>query len=373
MGKVFHADLYGKREKKYGFLQDNCLDSVQWREILIETDDCFFVPKDFALKDEYETGFKIDELFPVNSSGVKTHDDDNLVGFCPFSENNQAYAYRPFDIRNINYDLKKVVRHRYSVMKHFIGGQNIGLVISRQAITDNWSHIQVTKEMADARIHYSNKGIPVSCPLYLYADCGSLAKPIRTPNLNTEIVQKISGHIGLAFEAEKSNSKNKFAPIDLLDYIYAILHSPGYRKKYIEFLKMGFPRVPYPSSATEFHSMIALGSELRCLHLMEHLALNGPIATYPAAGANAVERVVWEPAEDGSMGKVWINDGQHFGNVPLTAWGLHIGGYRPAQKWLKDRKGRTLDHDGIKHYQRIIAALKLTDEIMGKIDETTHY
>jgi predicted helicase len=368
--KVFHIDLYGKREKKYEFLQANNLNSAQWREISLEDDSCFFVPKDFGFKDEYETGFKIDELFPINSSGVKTHDDKNLVNFSSFDKNNQLYAYRPFDIRNINYDLKKIVRHRYSVMKHFIAGQNIGLVASRQAITDNWSHIQVTSEMADARIHYSNKGIPVSCPLYLYADCGSTAKPVRMPNLNDEIVQKISDHIGLAFEAEKSNSKSKFAPIDLLDYIYAMLHSPSYRKKYIEFLKMDFPRVPYPSNATEFHSLAALGSELRRLHLMKHPALKKLTSKYPIVGngINTVEGLRWEPIKDGSMGKVWINADQSFDNVPLTVWNISIGGYQPAQKWLKDRKGRTLDFDEITHYQRVLMALTMTDEIMKKID-----
>jgi len=188
------------------------------------------------------------------------------------------------------------------------------------------------------------------------------------PNLNTDIVSKIAKTLNLEFEPEKTYGKNKFAPINLLDYIYAVLHSPSYREKYKEFLKIDFPRVPYPANATEFRRLAKLGEELRLLHLLEHPALDKPITGYPIGGSDTVDKPRFEPSKDGSTGKVWINDTQYFDGVPLVAWAFYIGGYQPAQKWLKDRKGRRLTYEDINHYQRIISALKKTSEIMGRID-----
>ena len=68
-------------------------------------------------------------------------------------------------------------------------------------------------------------------------------------------------------------------------------------------------------------------------------------------------------------GKVYINKDQYFGNVPEVAWNFYIGGYQPAQKWLKDRKTRTLSLDDLRHYAKIIIALTETDRLMKQIDE----
>jgi len=365
--RVLHCGLWGRRDNKLDFLLDNSLGSIQWQELTFGDENYFFVPKDLALKEKYEKGFKVSELFNVSTSGVKTHDDDTLIGFTPFRSNNHLYAYRPFDTRYIDYDLKKVARHRFPVMKHFVLGENIGLVVSRQAVTDNWSHVQVVNHITDNRIHYSNKGIPNVCPLYLYSEQGYAAKPSRVPNLDPETVQKIASSTGLTFEEEKTGGKNRFAPIDLFDYVYAVLHSPSYREKYLEVLKIDFPRVPYPAGADQFRRLADIGAELRKLHLMEHPALDVLITKFPAKGSGVVEKVLWEPSGDGTKGRVWINAEQFFGEVPADAWDFCIGGYRPAQKWLKDRKDRELCPDEIVHYQRMIAALKMTGEIMGQL------
>ncbi|MCL1893185.1 MAG: hypothetical protein FWG02_02960, partial [Holophagaceae bacterium] len=149
--------------------------------------------------------------------------------------------------------------------------------------------------------------------------------------------------------------------------IYAVLHSPNYREKYKEFLKIDFPRVPYPTDAIEFRRLAQLGEELRLLHLMEHPALNKLITKYPISGSDIVEKLRWESNKDGSVGKVWINDTQYFDKVPLVAWNFYIGGYQPAQKWLKDRKGKTLTFEDINHYQQVIVALLQTDATMQRI------
>jgi len=198
----------------------------------------------------------------------------------------------------------------------------------------------------------------------------------RSPNLNPEIVKQIAQGLSLKFTSEKETTKNTFAPIDILDYIYAVLHSPSYREKYKEFLKIDFPRVPYPKDQDTFWKLVKLGGEIRQIHLLESPKVEQYITQYPVDGDNMVTRKITKSnpgyvADTETHGKVWINDEQYFDNVPLVAWEFYIGGYQPAQKWLKDRKGRKLELDDIFHYQKIIVALTETDRLMheiGKID-----
>jgi len=169
-----------------------------------------------------------------------------------------------------------------------------------------------------------------------------------------------------------------FTPLDLLDYIYAVLHSPSYRERYKEFLKTDFPRVPWPEDQENFWQLVALGGELRQYHLMEHPKSGESTVTYPAGGDNVISRKLtktspgFEPDIDTagttSTGKVWINDDQYFDKVPKTAWEFYIGGYQPAQKWLKDRRDRELTMEDIQHYRKIITALMTTDRLMREID-----
>lgn len=174
-------------------------------------------------------------------------------------------------------------------------------------------------------------------------------------------------------EEDLPSSKESFAPIDILDYIYAVLHSPTYRETYKEFLKIDFPRVPYPKNQTTFWQLVKLGKQIREIHLLESETVENYITTYPIGGSNVVSRKLTKndigyEATNPTMGKVWINDEQYFDKVPLAAWEFYIGGYQPAQKWLKDRHGRTLEFDDILHYQKIIVALSETDRLMKEVD-----
>jgi hypothetical protein len=155
--KLFHYELYGKREEKYNFLDDNSMYSIDWKELKVKAPNFFFVYKDDAGQKEYEKGFKIDELFLVNTSGIKTHNDKELVSFEAFTDFNQKYDYRPFDTRFINYDLKKVQRHRFKYMRNFIVGENIGLCLMRQLVdTEELKSVFITK-VRRARIYYFRK------------------------------------------------------------------------------------------------------------------------------------------------------------------------------------------------------------------------
>jgi predicted helicase len=306
--------------------------------------------------------------------------------------------YRPFDWRKTLFTFKGgfIAYPRINVMKHLLQSSrktdNYALVAMRQYVDSSFSHILLTRDPIDNRTTYSNRGKANCFPLYLYSEQSkeqtSLIEkePERRPNLKDEIVNEIANKLGLKFTAEKlpptplerGNSEdqgfssslqgggggNSFAPIDLLDYIYAVLHSPSYREKYKEFLKVDFPRVPYPDNQERFWKLVEKGSELRELHLLESSKANQYITSYPQDGSNQVEKVEFKDES-----KVYINSEQYFDNVPKLAWEFYIGGYQPAQKWLKDRKGRELSYEDILHYQKVIVALTETDRLMKEIDD----
>jgi len=155
-----------------------------------------------------------------------------------------------------------------------------------------------------------------------------------------------------------------------------VLYSPTYREKYKEFLKIDFPRVPYPKNKKVFWQLVKLGSELRQIHLLEHPVVEKYITKYPVDGSNEVGKISFAmydfdepPPDDEPYTAVFINETQYFADVPSEAWDFYIGGYQPARKWLKDRKGRTLSFEDILHYQKIIVALTETDRLMKEIDK----
>jgi predicted helicase len=408
LAQVSHYDLYGKRAEKYSFLLNNNLASVAWKELSLNAPYYFFVPKNFANKADYETGFKITDLFNVYNNGIKTdrdllfidmdsnilahrikkllsgsyeqHFKDTLnindsssykltevIQNKTLSVNNiQTIMYRPFDTRAVYYQQGITSRPAYNVMQHFIGKPNIGLVLTRTfPQNQNFNRVFVCNTMAD--IHFISDQSYIF-PLYLYSDNNLFENKKRwTPNFNMQIVNTVAQNIQLQFVDERDGD-GTFAPLDLMDYIYAVLHSPAYRERYKEFLKIDFPRVPYPQDTAQFRALATLGAKLRRLHLLENVEPLQGVATYPKEGSNVVEALHATPLHTTSQLRVWINDTQYFDNVPSVAWEFYIGGYQPAQKWLKDRKGRVLNYDEILHYQRIIAVLLGTEEVMGEID-----
>lgn len=248
-------------------------------------------------------------------------------------------------------------------MSHFLS-ENIGLVTCKRQ--ENGTIALVSNFLIDQR-YFSipgSIGKDYLFPLYIYTKTNDLLGEVRrTPNLDSTIVQKIAKKLDLIFTPEKSAIVNSFTPIDLLDYIYAVLHSLSYQETYKEFLKIDFPRVPYPNNTEKFWQLVAIGGELRKLHLLEGEAFNQLITNYPYHGNNEVGKPRYED------GKVFINETQYFEGVPKLAWEFYIGGYQPAQKWLKDRKARVLGYEDIQHYQKIIKAMVETDRLMHEIDQ----
>lgn len=402
LGKVFHYDLFGKREFKYDFLINNSLKTIPFIELQNVAPNYFFVAKNFDEQKVYDKGFAVNELFSLNNVGIVTAKDailvnssneeltKNVESFYKIEANQsliQKISYRPFDDRFVYYDTKLIERAREKVMKNFLKNENIGISLCKQFKSgETYQHILLTNKIIESSF-VSNKTSEITSifPLYLYPDENSLETE-RTPNLNLEIVAEIEKALNLKFVPEKDTGEaeaslprkngrgtlvtpNKtFAPIDILDYIYAILHSPNYREKYKEFLKIDFPRVPFPHANT-FWQFVACGTALRALHLLEDESSNERIIEIDDGNpliTNKLNQKDFIVANEKVT--LQINPEVAISNIPLIAWEFYIGGYQPAQKWLKDRVGRELSRSDLKHYNRIINALVKTDEIMKKID-----
>jgi hypothetical protein len=461
--RVFYADLWGKRAEKFAALDAATLGSIEWQELTPAAPMFFFVPKDTKGEEEYNKGFRVDELMQVTTSGFVTANDILNISFSEeehkskirdlldmpeamwrakycrhkdsrdwryatakndASKGMRCYmqtAYRPFDSRYTYYTGNS--RGLYSspqqnVMSQFIHGENTGLCCIRICSRDDELPVFVTDKITDKTILSSKDNANVF-PLWLYEE--NMGKVERRANLNPEIVKKIEAAVAgrPPYQDDNGRAASPLAAEQIFDYIYGVLHSPAYREKYKEFLKTDFPRIPYPKDASEFVLYRDAGRALRETHLMldPPPPLSEPIARFPVPGDNVVERVemkkvanvemlpianpniqsadVKAPAiakatadkmtdklETGnigtgnnstlatflqSSGRVWINETQYFDNVPLAAWEQAIGGYHPAEKWLKDRKGRALGQEDIRHYQRIILALRRTREIMDAL------
>ncbi|MDN5360824.1 MAG: hypothetical protein PWQ84_1887, partial [Thermotogaceae bacterium] len=425
LGSVYHSEIYGKRNVKYDFLSTNNIKTVQYEEIKNIGPNYYFIPRDYTAKEKYDEGFSVNDLFLVSGVGMTTaHDDfvidtnknkllsrfidfkkakrdasylhkkfnvkfkkgwdilkgyDNIQQIASIDKLIKPVSYRPFDQRYILYEDKLVWRTARQVMQHFFKTENIGLIYRRQQVTNSCNYYFISKNIiADGLIRSDNKGSEKIAPLYLSKTRieGKLGSCTREPNLNRQIVQRISDELGLGFIAEKEKSEKTYAPIDLLDYIYAILHSPTYREKYCDFLKTDFPKVPFPKDQGIFWKLVEYGKELRKLHLMEEIPEDLYNIGFPVQGDNIITKTFTKTnpgyeieKENDTVGKVWINDNQYFSNVPKIAWDFFIGAYQPAQKWLKDRKGQKLSYDDIMHYQKIIVILCETDRIMREIDE----
>ena len=389
--KVFVADLFGKQELKFDTLDNN---EIKYKEIKLDPYQYYFVVKNNEGKEEYEKGFSVKDLFKVSGVGLTTAHDDFVIEedkeklitkFEKFksSEPNVDFlhqefnvkkkqgwnilsgwrniqninvsdlilpiSYRPFDSRYVIYEDKIVWRTCRQVMQHFVNKYNVGVVFRRQQPQTNDLYIFCSKNMiADGYIRSDNKGGESLAPLYLYSEDNS-----KIPNLNKDIWNKINEIVG------------ETTPENILDYIYTVLHSPKYRETYKEFLKIDFPRVSYPKSKEEFWQLVPFGTQLRELHLLEAQELQSFNLgiTFVGDGEAVVEKPVFKDS------KVYINKEQYFDGIEKEVFDFYIGGYQPAQKWLKDRKGRILTSEDIIHYKKMCISMKRTIEIMKEIDK----
>ncbi|SOR31759.1 Adenine specific DNA methyltransferase [Methylorubrum extorquens] len=401
LASVYHSELWGSRESKYEFLNETRIADVEWLELAPQKPFYFFVPKDMQGSQQYGKGFALDDLFRLYGVGIVTARDKFVVDIegakllkrmreaakLPTEDARQEYGlrkdvdswkvslaqeelrrtgpssanvlqidYRPFDTRNIYYTERSngiLARPNHKIMKHFIGVDNVGMMVSKQQKASGFTHVLAHKKILESSfVSNRTSEIGYTFPLYLYENNG-LAQT-KEPNFHSGVWGKIVKIVG-------SFAEN---PIHVYDYVYAVLHANSYRIGYAEFLKSNFPRVPFPKNKEYFRKLAEKGGLLRRLHLLEGLEdFQSNIASFPVDGDDIVSR--WDYHEE----KMWINSTQYFDKVPPEAASFVIGAYEPATKWLKDRRGVALSLADIQHYQSLIYVLAETAELMIEIDE----
>jgi len=395
-------DKYGLREEKYEWLDNNEFNENNYHEIKPASPWYFFIPRNTSHIQRYLKWKRIDEIFPVNVTGIVTARDNFAIDFeknslknkiimfrnkdlpdeviqdgLKISENYQwkiseqrklfqkvdnwenyfsKILYRPFDIRHIYYQDNVVFRTRKEVMRHMLE-ENIGLILPKRVETKiPWQHCLCGEGIIE-HVTVSLKTIDYVFPLFLYPnknkkDLFSQHQTEKEPNIPQSLFDKLAAAYG-----------QKPTPEDILYYIYGVFYSSIYRKTYAEFLKIDFPRVPFTSDYDLFIEMGKLGKELTALHLLKSSKLDSPIAKYQGFGDNdRIEKVTYKEDEQ----RIYINKEKYFEGVAPEIWNYHIGGYQVLRKYLKDRKDRMMDD--APRYCRIVTALYKTIEIQKQID-----
>ena len=447
------CDLWGPREPgpgvtgKYTVLRGNDVASTEWSPLHPRPPLRLFIPRDEALLEEYEAGWKLTDIFPIYGVGMTTARDHVVIDFdrqalleraTAFRDSTESdrdlcarlgipvkkgwsiprarkliqeeedldslirpVLYRPFDIRWIFYHDALVWRTVKRVMRHMLpqsraeqsrvfddddsGFQddaeqqrrvlhlsalllptNVALIACRQQSQAGaeWAHCGVSRSVVES-CALSNKTREISTifPLYVHSTH-------RAPNLGRSSSAAFASAVGLRFVTNGTGDlEATFGPEDVFHYLYAVLHSPEYRRRYAEFLKSDYARVPLPGSRAMFADLVGPGASLVSLHLMDqHPQDASARAAFPVGGNNTVDKVRYDSPSNTVSGRVWINRTQYFDNVGPEPWRFPVGGYQPAQKWLKDRKGRQLSSQDIEHYCTMVAALGETGHRMTEID-----
>lgn len=412
-GKIRYFDLYGLREEKYKFLENHDVKNTEWQDLGPKEPNYFFVPKDMRGEEIYEKFISLEDIFEKYNAGIATGKDEVLVDFDKQSlvrklsvrdknvfeiamqgygvekdlidkwyqelkdkdveKQIKIYNYRPFDSRFIIYNTKVVQRARDIIMQHLLQ-DNLALIGMRQYIYSTpYSHVFVSKNIVDRRIFISNRGAAHVFPLYLYGpskkfvfrgqkhlDILGVQKELdeqvqdKKPNIKKEIISKLLDVY-----------KKHISPEEIFYYIYAILYSNVYRKKYNEFLKIDFPKIPFTKNTELFNKIVDVGKELVDLHLLKSEKLEDIGAKFLITGDNRVKERKYNQEEK----RLYINDIQYFDGIEPEVWNYFIGGYQVLDKWLKDRKDKILSPEDINHLLRVITALKLTIELQKEIDK----
>ena len=425
--RIHYADLWGSRENKYNVLFETDAANTEWTELKPTAPHFYFAPRHFNQEKEYNISWSVREAFINSANAIKTDRDGVSIHFkekeaqevvedfrtkddsflrqkYELGEDSRDWKvakakadvlanqdgtcfrpilYRPFDIRHTWYSGQSkgfIGTPGYAVMQHMIAGENLALVCLRQTRRGEAGTFLVARGLIN-KDAVSLYDIGTVFPLYLYetenrrkSDWGkaitmalfesSPGYQTRRPNFSPEFLKALAEKLKLPQSAPQALPKG-ITPEDVFHYAYAVFHSPTYRSRYAEFLKIDFPRLPLASDLKLFRTLASKGAELVALHLVESPKLAEFITEWPVKGSDEVEKVQYTDNDR----RVWINPKQYFGGVPRAVWEFRIGGYQVCERWLKDRKGRKLTYDDVQHYQKIVVALHETIRLMGEIDD----
>jgi len=405
--RIYYCDLQGLRDEKYQWLDRNYVYSTEWMEISPKSPFYSFVPADTQLEGQYQTYWKISDIFIQNVLGFQTHRDH----FATDIDRNQLYsriltlimeqfsdesisqkfnisdnrdwklhdirqiikkdpnweksiiqcAYRPFDNRWCYFSTIAMDYPRSLLLEHVAGRENLCLGVGRQgmAVQDPlWSLITVSEKPIDANV-FRRGGVNIF-PLYLYSETGSLK--IKKLNINEKFLHFFKSEYNITFETDSESKTNDvIIPEKIIFYIYAVLYSVNYRCMFKDFLKTDFPKIPFPKEYLQFLELSKLGEDLVTLHLLKRQL--PPSIKFEISGTNTVNAVKYVD------NKVFINKTQYFEGVPKNVWDFYIGGYVVLDKWLKERKNRELSVGEILHFIQIVEVLKETIRIIDEIDK----
>jgi predicted helicase len=415
--KIMHTDFWGTRIEKYQRSLEDDLKSIEWEEMKPSAPFYLFQPLNNKLKSIYEKFFSVTTIFKYNFWGIATRKDYLWVDFAKepleakfkkiikgsiedayeagiksnsswdfskvkpklskdVSKNLYEYSYRPFDTRHIYYDPLMIERgdHRFAMAKHFLGLNNLALLTTRlngATGSKECDAVFITDKISDLNLYA--RGGSFVFPLYLFVEeiSNVLKEPVEYYG-NKKISDDVKSIENFSKEFRSYidvHYKRHFSPEEIFGYIYAILHSPTYRSKYSEFLKIDFPRIPFAEDKKVFKQLAELGNELINVHLLKVPELDDSLGEFIGKGDSIVEKLNY--VTEKKIGKLYINKTQYFNNVPQQVYDFYIGGYQVIDKYLKERKGRKLTYDEAGNIESTIRAIKFTLEQMSKIDKLT--
>jgi predicted helicase len=440
--RVFRADLFGSREEKYAWLEEHERATTSWEEIRPDAPLYLFAREDEAARAEFYAGHSVADVFNQTGApapGIVTTHDQFAVSFSReeaiakverllatdteaeareqfrlCSQDQWRYAdakaaladgawrakaqeivYRPFDRRWTIWDRHVAVHRRLRASEHLRHEGNLALVTVGQVAEDRFSHVLLSRLPIDARLTTSNRGIAFAFPLYQHPDRldedgdGALQLSVArvVPNLDPAFVRKLADAYGLAWvEAGSGDLEATFGPLDVLHYVYALLSTPRYRRRYRSFLRSDFPHVLLAPTRERFAQLVRCGRELAALHLLEDSSLSATAVSYPVPGRNRVEAGHPRHLPAGSVdpwdgavterGRVYISAGearaergQFFDGVSTAVWTFEQGGYRVVEKWLKERRGRMLSGDELVGFSRMVDAIERTEGVTARLEE----
>jgi len=426
--RVRYGDLWGLREVndssgeivggKYRFLEDNDVSTTEWTEVTPTSPFFMFRPRNQAVEAEFRRGWSITRIFPVNTLGFQTHRDDFAIAFDrdeivervralrdPGSSDaaiRESYglrdnrdwkmasarahlrhldnwqepirrcSYRPYDERWCYFSDLVMDYPRRELLDHVAGRETLTMLVSRQQAVPGFRHVFVSRDVAESCcVSTKTKEQNYVFPLYLYQRAGMLDVEnhggTRRANCAPEFVAEVSALWQLSWlEEGRGDLIRTFGPEDVFSYVYAVLHIPSYRARYVDFLKDDFAHVPLAQLSVA-RDLIGVGGRLMETHLLE-TDTSAPIRLV-GNGSRIVEQVKYLAREDEDAGGIRINSAQTLEPISLAIWDAQVGGFEVVQKWLKERKGRTLSADDLMHFQRIVAALESTSELEIELEQ----
>lgn len=430
--KLFFEELWGQRREKFDYLSSHTIKDTDWQEFICEgIENNYFDPK--LNKTKYEESlYKITDAFTLYANPVLTKRDffvvdynqdslsERIINFYDDQNSNldlklkyglesnyewdiskarkgefdksslQIYHYRPFDYNNLYYSDNLIARPTHKISDQFIQGKNIGFVLGRSGgvVDQPWNLVLVTSKIVDWNVFYRGGGTVF--PLYLYDSSTpqisllGVGGGIRSrANISPEFIKEFSEKLSLEFvESGRGDLEKTFGPEDVFYYAYAVFHSPTYRSRYAELLRIDFPRLPLTSNRILFEKLVQKGNELVNMHLLGENPFDKSKTIFDdtskwkvsIGGEKPDDIEDWKVIEaryDEKTKRVYVNPKQYFEGIEKEVWKFMIGGYQVLDKWLKDRKKaeRVLSPDDQIHYMKIIVSLRETIRLMREIDE----